>query len=84
MRTLESLHYQATLAVIGTWMRTSFLKIYEELGWETLHHRRWFRRITQFYKIMNRLTPQYLLDPIPMPRRHLFGRYATNDLMVES
>ena len=37
-------------------------------------------RVTQFYKIMNGLTPQYLLDPIPVPRRHLFGRYATNDL----
>ena len=29
---------------------------------------------------MNGLTPQYLFDPIPMPRRHLFGRYATNAL----
>ena len=29
---------------------------------------------------MNGLTPQYLLDPIPVPRRHLFGRHATNDL----
>ena len=36
--------------------------------------------MTQFYKIMNGLTPQYLLDPIPVPRRHLFGRFATNDL----
>ena len=80
MRTLESLQYQAALAVTGAWKGTSTQKIYEELGWESLHHRRWFRRITQFYKIMNVLTPQYLLDPIPMPRRHLFGRYATNDL----
>ena len=80
MRTLESLQYQAALAVTGAWKGTSTQKIYEELGWETLHHRRWSRRITQFYKIMNGLTPQYLLDPIPMPRRHLFGRHATNDL----
>ena len=29
---------------------------------------------------MNGLTPQYLLDPVPVPRRHLFGRHATNDL----
>ena len=36
--------------------------------------------ITQFYRIMNGLTPQYLVDPIPMPRRHLFGRRITNDL----
>ena len=29
---------------------------------------------------MNDLTPQYLLEPIPMPRRHLFGRHPKNDL----
>ena len=51
-----------------------------ELGWESLHHLRYFRRSTQFYKIMNGLTPKYLLHPIPMPRRHLFGRHITNDL----
>ena len=29
---------------------------------------------------MNGLTPQYLVDPVPVPCRHLFGRHATNDL----
>ena len=81
MRTLESIQYQAALAVTGAWKGTSTVKIYMELGWESLHHRRYFRRITQFYKIMNGLTPKYLLDPIPMPRRHLFGRHITNDLV---
>ena len=80
MRALESVQYQAALAVTGAWKGTSTSKIYKELGWETLHNRRCFRRITQFYKIMNGLTPQYLVDPIPMPRRHLFGRRVTNDL----
>ena len=80
MKTLESLQYQAALAVTGAWKGTSTDKIYKELGWESLHHRRCFRRITQFFKIMKGLTPQYLLDPIPMPRRHLFGRHTTNDL----
>ena len=80
MRALESVQYQAALAVTGAWKGTSTIKIYKELGWESLHHRRCFRRITQFFKIMNGLTPQYLVDPIPMPRRHLFGRRITNDL----
>ena len=80
MKSLESVQYQAALAVTGAWKGTSTKKIYQELGWESLHQRRCFRRLTQFYKIMNGLTPQYLLDPIPMPRRHLFGRHMTNDL----
>ena len=33
-----------------------------------------------FFKIVNGFTPQYLLDPIPMPRRHLYGRHVTNDI----
>ena len=80
MRTLESIQYRAVLAVTGAWKGSSSKKIYDELGWESLHHRRYFRRITQFFKIMNNLTPQYLVDPVPMPRRHLFGRHPTNDL----
>ena len=80
MKELESVQYHAALAVTGTWKGTSRSKIYNELGWESLHQRRYFRRITQFFKILNGLTPQYLLDPIPMPRRHLFGRHATNDI----
>ena len=80
MRALESIQYQAGLAVTGAWKGSNTQKIYDELGWESLHHRRYFRRITQFFKIMNDLTPQYLVDPVPMPRRHLFGRHPSNDL----
>ena len=80
MRALESIQYQAALAITGAWKGTNANKLYMELGWESLHHHRCFRRITQFYKIMKGLTPAYLVDPIPVPRRHLFGRHATNDL----
>ena len=80
MQALESLQYQAGLAVTGAWKGSNTLKIYDELGWESLHHRRYFRRITQIFKIMNGQTPQYLVDPVPVPRRHLFGRHPTNDL----
>ena len=80
MQALESLQYQAGLAVTGAWKGSSTLKIYDELGWESLDHRRHFRRITQIFKIMNGQTPQYLVDPVPVPRRHLFGRHPTNDL----
>ena len=60
MNSLESLQYQSALAVTGAWKGTNRDKIYEQLGWETLHNRRESRRLTQFYKIMNNLTP--LLD----------------------
>ena len=77
MNLLERTQYQAALAVSGAWKGTNMNKIYEELGWESLNHRRMFRRLTQFYKIMNNLTPEYLKVPIRlMPTRH--GSRSTN------
>ena len=60
MQSLESTQYQAALAVPGAWKGSSTTKLYEELGWESLSDRRWLRRLCQFYKIQNELTPSYL------------------------
>ena len=68
------------IAVSGTWKGTNREKIYEELGLETLDQRRYFRRLVQFYKIMNDLTPDYLKIPIPPLKDHLFGTRSTNIL----
>ena len=38
---LESVHYKTALAIIGSMQGTSFDKIYQELGLETLESRRW-------------------------------------------
>ena len=65
MEKIESVQYSAALAVTGAWRGTSREKIYAELGWESLNSRRWSRRMTLFYKIMNNLTPQYTKEPIP-------------------
>ena len=79
MSLLESTQYQAALAVSGTWKGTSTTKIYEELGWESLTDRRWFRRLIQFFKIHNNLTPEYLKIPLPPQRNHLYGRRSIDD-----
>ena len=65
MEKLESVQYSAALAVTGTWRGTSREKLYTELGWESLSSRRWSRRLTLFYKIINNLSPAYTKDPIP-------------------
>ena len=71
MNLLERIQYQAALAITGTWKGTNTDKIYEELGWETLDNRRLIRRLLLFYKIMNHLSPNYLLEPLPIQQ----GRY---------
>ena len=65
MEKLESVQYSAARAITGTWRGTSREKLYAELGWESLSGRRWSRRLTLFYKIINNLTPVYTKDPIP-------------------
>ena len=65
MDKVESVQYSAALAVSGTWRGTSREKLYAELGWESVSSRRWSRRLTLFYKIINNLTPLYMKEPIP-------------------
>ena len=65
---LESVQYSAALAVTGAWGGTNTDKIYEELGWESLYHKRYYRRMTLFYKIVNEYTPEYLRAPIKLAR----------------
>ena len=78
MEMIEKTQYQAALAITGTWRGTSRNKLYEELGWESLSDRRWYKRLFQFYKICNDMTPTYLLDSVPRQRRLLYGNTSYN------
>ena len=48
---LEATQYSAALAVSSAWRGTSSCKLYEELEWENLYHRGWYRRLTHFFKL---------------------------------
>ena len=48
---LESIQYNAALAITGAIRGTSKEKLYQELGFESLQSRRWFRKLSLFYKI---------------------------------
>ena len=65
MSKLESTQYAAALAVSGAWRGTDTDKLFEELGWESLAHRRWYKRLCLFYKIMNNGSPEYTRRYLP-------------------
>ena len=65
MNLVEQVQYKAALIVTGCWQGTSRVKLYDELGWESLSDRRWGRRMTLYYKIVNGLTPAYLFEHVP-------------------
>ena len=62
---LESIQYNACLAITGAIRGTSTEKIYQELGLESLKSRCWFRKLCHFYKIFNEKSSSYLFNLIP-------------------
>ena len=48
---LESVQYNACLAITGAIRGTSKEKLYQELGLESLQLRRWYRKLGMFYRI---------------------------------
>ena len=70
MNSLERIQYHSALAITGAWKGSSLNKVYDELGWESLADRRYCRRLFQFYKIRNNLTPAYMRDHLPPEVSH--------------
>ena len=64
---IESIQYNAALAITGAIRGTSKVKLYQEIGLEYLSSRRWFRRLCLFYKIINNEQPSYLFNLVPRP-----------------
>ena len=69
MQKLESLQYNAALVITVAWHGTSTDRIYDELVWESLTNRRWYRRLSLFFLIANIQAPFYLCKFI---RRYFF------------
>ena len=58
----EKVQYNAASAITGAIKSTSQLKIYNELGIESLKFRRWFRRLCVFFKIKTTQIPNHLYE----------------------
>ena len=66
---VEQTQYSAALAVTGAWRGTSRQRLYNELGWESLYDRRWYRRLCHFFVLKKQRSPQYLVTEIPNERQ---------------
>ena len=63
--TIESVQYNAALAITGAIRGSSKIKLYQELGLEFLKERRWMRRLCYLYKIISLQKPTYLYSCLP-------------------
>ena len=59
---IESTQYNAALAITGDIRVTSREKLYDELGFESLVSRRWYRKLFYFYKVFKTQSPRYLFE----------------------
>ena len=75
---LESIQYNASLAITGAVKSTSKKKLYQELGFESLQQRRWFRKLGTFYKIYKNQSPSYLYNLIPLQTSSRITRSSNN------
>ena len=55
------------------------LKLYHEIGLESLKFRRWFRKLCTFYKIKSTSLPSYLFDLIPKSS-HMYNIRLLDDV----
>ena len=65
---IESVQYKAALAITGAIQGSSRKKLYQELGLEHLHQRRWMRHLSLFYKFFHSKVLKYIHNHIPFMR----------------
>ena len=63
---LESLQYNPCLTITGAIRGSSRAKIHQELDFESLQQRRWYRKLCSFYKVFKNKSTRYLFIIIPI------------------
>ena len=71
---LKSIQYNAALAITGAIRGSSRERFYQELGFESLQQRWWYRKLCLFYKIIKKQSPKYLFELIPTARQMYMTR----------
>jgi ribonuclease P/MRP protein subunit RPP40 len=81
---LDKIQRRAGIICTGAYRHTENRSLLHELGWESLSLRRKNHKIIQYYKIINRLTPNYLTQEIPntistLTNYHLRNRHQLRE-----
>ena len=70
---IESVQYKTALAITGAIHGSSRDKLYQQLAFESLHDRRWFRKLCLYYKIRNNMCPLYLTELLPIMKSSCYS-----------
>ena len=75
---VESIQYNAALAITSAVRGTSREKLYQELGFEFLQQRYCYRELCCLFKIINNQLPRYLFQLVPSPNTRYFPQNSEN------
>ena len=75
---VETIQCNAAVAITGAISGTSTEKLFEKLDLKSLQHKRWYRKLCCFYKILKDQSPKYLFNVIPKLNRPYSVRNANN------
>ena len=75
---IESVQYNASLAIAGAVRGTSREKLYKELGFESIQQRRCYRKLCCLFKIINDQSPRYLFQLFVSPNTRYFSQSSEN------
>ena len=81
---MESIQYNAYLAITGAIRGTSKEKIYQELGLESLQLFRWYGKLYLFYKVFKNEHPKYLFNLIPVRSTLYATRTVSNIPLIKT
>ena len=81
---IESIQYNACLAITGAIRGTTREKIYQELGLESLQLRHWLRKLCLFYKVFKNEHPKYLFNLISVRRTPYATRTVGNIPLIKT
>ena len=77
---LDKLQRRCAVICLNSYKLTETVKLYRELGWDTLEHRRKKHKLCLMYKIIKKMTPTYLHNLLPQPSQHTYATRNINNL----
>ena len=75
---MESIQFNAALALTSAIRSTSSEKSYQELGLESLRKRRWYRKLCYFFKIFEGQSSAHLFKTLPSFKKAYNARTNNN------
>ena len=69
---IESIQYNSAVAITGAVRGTSREKLYQELGFESLQQRRWYRKLCCLFKTIKNQSSNYLFQYSPHQTPDIF------------